>query len=433
MTANFIAEVWTFWAIALAFIVLRFYARLWTLGWKKLGLEDALMIWACISYTLEATCSYYLSVVWKNYSNAGMTDAERAALDPDSKEWQYRVNGSITHIVQWFAYVNLMWALKGCWLVYFTRLTSLNRMKVHIRIGYLLIAITYVGSMIVIPCQCLPFRKQWQINPNPGNNCLPGYSKVQMQSIIPINAITDIYLLLIPMPMIFWTYRGIPTSKRISLLVLFSAGLILIGFAILHALAIVGVEGDTTSSEAWSLRESFVAVLATNLPIILPLIQHWYHVYRGEAKLGSFTGTPISQGLELTHRYTTSNTSRSRSRKESIAKSVAWDSDEQVMVPKNTFQFTSRTRSLSQNAMADEKEEAGVSNLHWGLDLVPKKEKSHMRTTVQGGLEYGHERSRWRSMSRDERRGNASPAVEEGRIMVVEEFTYSTAGRTSPD
>ncbi|PQE29458.1 Integral membrane pth11 protein [Rutstroemia sp. NJR-2017a WRK4] len=422
MTANLIAEIWTCWAIALAFVVLRFYTRLWTLGWKKLGLEDALMIWAWISYTVEATSSYYLSVVWRNLSNAGMTDAERASLDPDSKEWRYRVNGSITHIVQWFAYVNLMWALKGCWLAYFTRLTSLNKMKIQIRIGYFLTAFTYVGSMIVIPCKCLPFRKQWQIYPNPGDNCIPGYSSHQMKSIIPINAATDLYLLLIPVPMVFWTYRGIPIGKRISLLVLFSAGFVIIGCAILRALSIVGVSGNITSSGAWSLRESFLAILITNFPILLPLLQHWYRVYRGEAKLHSFTGTPISHGLELTPRYTISS-ARSRARKASVAKSVAWDSDEQIMVPKNTLQRVPSARVQSWD----------VADL--GLDLVPTKEKSHMRTTVMGGLDQ--RRSRWRnlSMSREERRGSVLPqvVVEEGRIMVVEEFTYSAAGRTSRD
>jgi hypothetical protein len=89
------------------------------------------------------------------------------------------------------------------------------------------------------------------------------------------------------------------------------------------------------------------------------------------------------------------------------------------MVPKNTLQ--QRAQSWD------------VPDL--GLDLVPTKEKSHMRTTVMGGLDQ--RRSRWRnlSMSREERRRSVLPevVVEEGRIMVVEEFTYSAAGRSSRD
>jgi hypothetical protein len=96
------------------------------------------------------------------------------------------------------------------------------------------------------------------------------------------------------------------------------------------------------------------------------------------------------------------------------------------MVPKNTLQ---RTQSWGEDRRCG----VFTVDLGSGLDLVPTKEKSLMRTTVMGGLDQ--RRSRWRNLSRDEWRGSKSPAVvvEEGRIMVVEEFTYSAAGRTSRD
>lgn len=52
-----------------------------------------------------------------------MTDDQRAALDPNSEEWRLRVNGSKTHVVGLLLYTTLQWLLKGCWLVYYARLT----------------------------------------------------------------------------------------------------------------------------------------------------------------------------------------------------------------------------------------------------------------------------------------------------------------------
>lgn len=52
-----------------------------------------------------------------------MTDEERAALDPNSGDWRLRVNGSKTHVVGLLLYATLLWVLKGCWTIYYSRLT----------------------------------------------------------------------------------------------------------------------------------------------------------------------------------------------------------------------------------------------------------------------------------------------------------------------
>lgn len=52
-----------------------------------------------------------------------MTDDERAALDPNSQEWYLRVNGSKTHVIGLLLYLTLQWLLKGCWIIYYIRMT----------------------------------------------------------------------------------------------------------------------------------------------------------------------------------------------------------------------------------------------------------------------------------------------------------------------
>jgi hypothetical protein len=59
----------------------------------------------------------------KGLANNAMTDEERAALDPLSDEYAQRVLGSKLHVVGLLTYTTLLWLLKGCWTIYYDRLT----------------------------------------------------------------------------------------------------------------------------------------------------------------------------------------------------------------------------------------------------------------------------------------------------------------------
>lgn len=45
---KFVAEVWSELAIALACVSLRYYARITTLGWRNLALDDVFMAGAAV-------------------------------------------------------------------------------------------------------------------------------------------------------------------------------------------------------------------------------------------------------------------------------------------------------------------------------------------------------------------------------------------------
>lgn len=66
--------------------------------------------------------AYLVVAYWQGFANNGMTDAQRAALDPNSEEYRLRVNGSKTHVVGLLLYTTLLWLLKSCWVVYYSRL-----------------------------------------------------------------------------------------------------------------------------------------------------------------------------------------------------------------------------------------------------------------------------------------------------------------------
>jgi hypothetical protein len=67
--------------------------------------------------------AYLVVAYWMGLSNNGLTDEERAALDPNSEEYRLRVNGAKTHVTGLLLYTTNLWLLKGCWTVYYARLT----------------------------------------------------------------------------------------------------------------------------------------------------------------------------------------------------------------------------------------------------------------------------------------------------------------------
>ncbi|KAG4027592.1 hypothetical protein MFRU_028g00150 [Monilinia fructicola] len=416
------------------------------MGWSQLKLDDGLMFCALFAYTAEATSSYYLVARWLGYSNSGMTKTERENLNPDSLEWLYRVNGAKTHIWNWVTYISLMWLLKACWIAYYARVIAAaeKRSLRRVTVGYVVLGVTYLSAILVVFCKCMPLKKQWQIYPDPGNLCYSGNSTFQMAFVMSINTLTNIYIMAIPLPSIIST-KGMLTHQKVFLLILYSGGFLVIVFGILRCVSILTALGTKTSAGEWSLRESFIAVLVTNLPIIAPIFKSFDHKVRSHStKISSYNGSsPFDNNtdLELNDLRPRQDRSRSRGRKPSpiprVLEVEEWDDDEQIMVPKPTLsrKFTgSSRRGRSHDGLTLHTDpnahppahaprrrpsDGNISKRLAGLDLVPKKEKSNIMTTVQAGYS-NHKRWNW---SRDERAGGeGEEEVGEGQIRVVQEF-----------
>ncbi|KAL8646178.1 MAG: hypothetical protein Q9210_006282 [Variospora velana] len=126
MAENFIIEAFCLLAIALVVITLRWVARLITVGFSKLAADDYLMIIAGALYAAETTVAYYVGVKWKGLANSGMTPEQRAALHPHDVEYQLRVGGSKNQLTGWLVYTVLLWTLKTCMLIFYSRLTCVD-------------------------------------------------------------------------------------------------------------------------------------------------------------------------------------------------------------------------------------------------------------------------------------------------------------------
>jgi hypothetical protein len=73
-----------------------------------------------------------------------------------------------------------------------------------------------------------------------------------------------------------------PILKKGGIMLLFSGGIIVIVFAALRCTAILSdPENGGQQAGFWAVRESFAAVVTTNLPVIFPLFQQWLRPWLG--------------------------------------------------------------------------------------------------------------------------------------------------------
>ncbi|KAK4246043.1 hypothetical protein C7999DRAFT_33596 [Corynascus novoguineensis] len=268
----FIVEAWTYLAVDLVVVATRTIVRWRQMGFRRLAPDDFLMVIAILLYTAETATAHYVGAYWHGLANSGMTDEERAALDPLSEEYHLRVKGSQTQLFGWLVYTVLLWTLKLAWLFFFRRLgDGVGRMSLKINIGFVFVVVTFFGTFFAILFGCYPVEKHWQIYPDPGNFCYPAVSRLQAIVLITTNLATDLYIISIPMPMV-WSAR-ISTTKKLGLCVMFCGGLITAVFGGLRCGYVLADtrDGPQLAGE-WSCRESFVAVFVTNFPVLFPII-----------------------------------------------------------------------------------------------------------------------------------------------------------------
>ncbi|OJJ96245.1 hypothetical protein ASPACDRAFT_125809 [Aspergillus aculeatus ATCC 16872] len=347
MADDFVIEAFTLLAIAILTIACRIAARWITAGPKNFALDDYLMPVAGVVYALETGAAYCVSAWWHGLANNSMTAAQRAALSPQSEEYRLRVGGSKTQVLGWSLYTTLLWLLKTCMAVFYSRLTAgIYNMTRRIRLAYLFIAGTYLAVILSILLGCRPLRRNWQIYPDPGNYCQPAVSHIDVYVTVTLNVVTDVYLISIPFPILF--KARLPWREKLELVVLFSGGLFVMAAGILRCVLIV-TAGANGASQAgsWACRETFVAVIIGNLPMIYPVCRRmvkragtYWSSQSFNAKGGSTTtglggsGYPLSEGE---HQSAHSQSRKKKFRHPLSLPDTQWTqlatvSDEQIML-----------------------------------------------------------------------------------------------------
>lgn len=70
--------------------------------------------------------AYLVGAKFGGLTNSYMTDEQRAAVDPDSREAFNRMWGSKIQVIGWNFYAAILWLLKFCVTSFYSRLTCVS-------------------------------------------------------------------------------------------------------------------------------------------------------------------------------------------------------------------------------------------------------------------------------------------------------------------
>ncbi|CAI7595647.1 unnamed protein product [Penicillium crustosum] len=333
------AEAWTLLSLALVIILVRVGVRWKLVGPANFQLDDYLMPLAGIFFVLETVAAYLVGAKFEGLTNSYMTPEQRATLDPNSTEWSHRVAGSKIQIIGWSLYVAILWLVKFSLAVFYSRLTTgLQHLPTRVRVGYLILGVTYIATALSLLLSCQPFHAFWQIYPDPGNFCQPTHSHVYVFVVVILNILTDIYLLSIPLPLL-WTVN-LNLKRKVPLMVLFSGATFVMIAGVIRAATIMrGTADGAVSGSKWACRETFVSIVVSNLPIIQPLIRKGFRKI-GLSDVFSSSGKTSGHPYQLSSRGIKTLTNRgegdTKKSKTSAAapthmQTSAWGSDEHIL------------------------------------------------------------------------------------------------------
>lgn len=185
-----------------------------------------------------------------------------------------RIFGSKIVVVSEQAMLNVIYTIKACMLIMYTRLTLGTHSQWQTRWLAVYVCMGWVASETAFFTTCIPFDGYWSVPP-PSEQCatLERYSIVQGT----FNISSDALMLFIPLPLIFRT--TLPWRQKLVLLFVFSLGLFVIVAALLTKIFNLTAIWDPTYM-LWYVREASVAVYVSNLPMIWPLLREWFPVLK---------------------------------------------------------------------------------------------------------------------------------------------------------
>lgn len=267
-------EAWTLLAIALVFVILRTVGRLISTPIRDLDPDDYLMWFAALVYTAETTQIHFIAGLG---GSNNMPPALRASRTPE--EIKDHVLASKLFISGWVEYGMTVWLMKACMCFFFRRLfAGLPEAQAKIQKALYAVYGTYIIVFITTMCECVPFHKNWQVIPDPGQKCTQGLAKHIV--ILILNVATDCYLITIPIPI--FLKSTMPLHRKIIITILFGAGIFVTVAAILRSAFVFQDLYSSTLMATWAVRESCVGFIVNNAPMLSPL----YARFKAKCKNG---------------------------------------------------------------------------------------------------------------------------------------------------
>ncbi|KAF5011361.1 hypothetical protein FDECE_2536 [Fusarium decemcellulare] len=223
---------------------------------ERLFTEDRVAALALIPLYARMACVHYILLYGTN--NAQFDDIELT-------EEQLRQKSVASGLVlgSRVFYAATLWVLKYAILEFLHRLTRATWERAWQTSLYairIILAVTFIAVVISDLVECRPFGHYWQVLPDPGGQCRQGY--VQLITMAVCNVLTDLLLVIFPIPIIVTS--GMTIKRKIQLVLLFSLSLSVVGVTLYRVPHIIEENGRQQYRSLLASVELLFATAAAN-------------------------------------------------------------------------------------------------------------------------------------------------------------------------
>jgi hypothetical protein len=207
-----------------------------------------------------------------------------------------------------------LWVLKYAILEFFRRLNVNWRRTYDLALMFIraLLIATFIAVVISDLAECQPFSHYWQVLPDPGGRCRQGYAQLLTMAVC--NVVTDLMLVLFPVPVILSS--SMTAKRKFQLVLLFSLSLAPVIVTIYRVPRIIEDHGSQQTRSLYASIELLFATGAANALVLGSFVRD-RGVKKRRFKYDSIAGASVDRS------------SASESRRPTVLR--YWGSDEDLV------------------------------------------------------------------------------------------------------
>ncbi|KAK4126020.1 hypothetical protein N657DRAFT_654491 [Parathielavia appendiculata] len=226
---------------------------------EKLFNEDKTAALALVPLFLRIGCVHVILVYGTN--NAQL---DRAGLSDEQLHQKSIASGLV--LLSRVLYAATLWVLKYAILEFFRRLNVNWRRTYDLALVFIrgLLITTFIAVVISNLAECQPFSHYWQVLPDPGGRCRQGYAQLLTMAIC--NVVTDLMLVLFPVPVILSS--SMSAKRKFQLVLLFSLSLAPVIVTIYRVPRIIEDNGSQQTRSLYASIELLFATGAANALVL---------------------------------------------------------------------------------------------------------------------------------------------------------------------
>ncbi|KAH7304447.1 hypothetical protein B0I35DRAFT_495213 [Stachybotrys elegans] len=172
--------------------------------------------------------------------------------------------GSILVLIARIVLAAILWLQMSILLLFYRRILSgITAIAYLIRATWILLAATFVGTIIATLLECRPIDLYWQIDPHPGQ-CVRAYGQLLLQGLS--NIVIDIMLLVISFPIVTLQKRTL--FQHLRLYCVFTLGTFCIVVTIVRVVLIFSTSSSQATRSVWASVQIAVSTFVSNAPNI---------------------------------------------------------------------------------------------------------------------------------------------------------------------